>query len=61
MKQRDLIKELKNLGWWKLREGGNHEIWTNGTIEEQIPRHREINENLARKILKTAKTGRRKQ
>ncbi len=48
------------MGWWKLRESGNHEIWTNGTIEEQVPRHREINENLARKILKTAKTGRRK-
>jgi mRNA interferase HicA len=60
MKQRDLLKKMKELGWWKLREGSNHEIWTNGYIEEQVPRHREINENLAKKILKTAKSGKRK-
>jgi len=30
MKKRDLEKELICLGWWFKREGGNHEIWTNG-------------------------------
>jgi mRNA interferase HicA len=60
MKQRDLKKKLKALGWNFLREGANHEIWTNGFIEEQIPRHREVNEILAKKIIKTAKTGKRK-
>lgn len=60
MKQRDLKKRLKDLGWWLDREGGGHEIWTNGTLQEQIPRHREINERLAKKIIKTAETGKRK-
>lgn len=52
MKYRDLIRELKNYRWYLLRQGGRHEIWSNGEIEEPIPRHREINELLARKILK---------
>lgn len=60
MKTRDLKKKLEALGWRLLREGGNHEIWTNGEIEEQIPRHRETNERLAKKIIKTAETGKRK-
>jgi mRNA interferase HicA len=60
MKARDLKKKLKLLGWSLLREGSNHEIWTNGHIEEQIPRHRDINDFLAKKIIKTAETGKRK-
>ena len=60
MKARELKKKLQALGWWLLREGARHEIWTNGNIEEQIPRHREINERLAQKILKTALTGKRR-
>lgn len=36
------------------REGGRHEIWTNGQITEAVPRHVEINELLARKIIKVA-------
>jgi predicted RNA binding protein YcfA (HicA-like mRNA interferase family) len=27
VKKRDVEKHLKNLGWWLLREGGNHEVW----------------------------------
>ncbi len=30
MKQKDLIKLLKKNGWWMLREGSNHSIYTNG-------------------------------
>ena len=60
MKARDLKKKLLSLGWWLKREGANHEIWTNGEIEESVPRHREINERLAKKIIKTAETGHRK-
>lgn len=59
MKSRDLKKKLKLLGWWKLREGSRHEVWTNGNIQEQIPRHREIDEILAKKIIRTALTGER--
>lgn len=52
MKQRDLVKILIANGWWKLRDGGNHEVYTNGTKLEPIPRHSEVNENLAKAILK---------
>ncbi len=55
MKKVDLGKELNRLGWWFKREGGNHEIWTNGEDTEAVPRHREINENLAKKILRVAR------
>jgi len=54
VKRRDLERALKDLGWYFLRHGGNHDRWTNGNETEEIPRHREINENLGRKILKTA-------
>jgi mRNA interferase HicA len=54
MKKRDLENKLKDLGWWFLRHGGNHDTWTNGRDIEQIPRHREVNEHLAKKIIKTA-------
>ena len=52
MKRRDLIKKLENAGWWFLRNGGNHDIYTNGTKTEPIARHAEIGERLADKILK---------
>ena len=48
-------KHLKNLGWWLLREGGNHEVWTNGKETVALPRHNEINERLAKAIIKGAK------
>ena len=52
MKRKDLIKMLKDNGWWLLREGSNHDIYTNGQIMETIPRHREISENLAKALEK---------
>lgn len=52
MKRRDLIKRLEMNGWWKIREGANHDIYTNGTQSEPIPRHTEINELLAKAIIK---------
>lgn len=52
VKRRDLEKELTDLGWWFLRRGGRHDVWTDGEREEAIPRHREINEQLARAILR---------
>ena len=35
-----------------LRRGGRHDVWTDGEREEGVPRHREINEQLARAILR---------
>jgi mRNA interferase HicA len=55
MKRKSLENELKRLGWWILRNGGNHDIWTDGDRQEPIPRHNEINEKLACSILKKAK------
>ena len=52
MKQKDLIKLLEKNGWWKEREGGNNIIYTNGKESETIPRHRELNELLAKTIIK---------
>jgi mRNA interferase HicA len=55
MKRRDLEKKLKELGWWFLRRGGKHDVWTNGSEHEYVPRHKEIHEQLALKILHRAK------
>lgn len=52
MKRRDLIRKLEKNGWWILREGANHDIYTNGIKSEPIPRHNEINELLAKAIIK---------
>ena len=52
MKRKDLIKKLKKNGWYKIREGANHDIYTNGNDCEPIPRHSEINELLAKAIIK---------
>jgi len=52
MKHKDLEKLLKNNGWYFLRSGGNHDIYTNGKETEALPRHKEINEQLAKAIIK---------
>ena len=52
MKQKDLIKKLEDKGWYFLKHGGNHDIYTNGKEIEPIPRHKEINEQLAKAIIK---------
>lgn len=52
MKLRDLIRHLELHGCEKLREGGNHTIYVNRARQKStaIPRHREINDFLAKKI-----------
>ncbi|MEK7748221.1 MAG: type II toxin-antitoxin system HicA family toxin [Nitrospirota bacterium] len=52
MKRKDLEKAMTRRGWWYLRHGGNHDIWTNGFQTECIPRHNEVNEQLAKAILR---------
>lgn len=55
MKRRDLVAELERAGCVLLRHGGKHDIYHNQKTgrSEPIPRHREINELLAKKILKS--------
>ena len=52
MKLRDLIRHLDRNGCEKLREGGNHTVFVNRARQKStaVPRHREINDFLARKI-----------
>ena len=52
MKRRDLIKLLERNGWYLARNGANHDIYTDGTRCEPIPRHSEIKEQLAKGIIK---------
>lgn len=52
MKRKDLIKLFEANGWWKAREGHDHTIYTNGKANEPISRQTEINELLAKKIIK---------
>jgi mRNA interferase HicA len=59
MKKRDLEQRLRALGWYLLREGTNHEIWTNGQDQTIVPRHREVNELTARGILRLAERTRK--
>jgi mRNA interferase HicA len=52
MKRRSLIRHLESHGCELLREGGNHTVYVNRKAQRSsaIPRHREINGFLARKI-----------
>lgn len=54
MKRRELLRRLSQQGCRLLREGKRHSVWTNPETghDEAIPRHVEIDEHLARKILK---------
>ncbi|TEB17284.1 YcfA-like protein [Pelotomaculum sp. FP] len=55
MKRRDLIKKLEANGFREIRDDGNHTIYKAPDKRAvQVPRHREINENTARQILKDA-------
>jgi hypothetical protein len=51
-KRRELESRLRGLGWFRQR----HDVWTDGEWLEYVPRHAEINEYLARKILKKAES-----
>ncbi|MDR1292927.1 MAG: type II toxin-antitoxin system HicA family toxin [Clostridiales Family XIII bacterium] len=52
MKRRELIKRLEKAGFRFAREGSKHTVYQKGSDEEQIPRHREIDEITAKEILK---------
>ncbi len=54
MKRRELIKRLKEMGCTLVRHGGNHDWYTNQKTKESqpVPRHTEINENLAKSIIR---------
>jgi predicted RNA binding protein YcfA (HicA-like mRNA interferase family) len=57
MNRRDLVKEIKNMGCVFIRHGGKHDWYQNPKtkVSQPVPRHRKINENLARHIIKMLK------
>lgn len=52
MKRLDLVRHLERHGCELLREGGNHSVFVNRAAHKAsvVPRHREVNDFLARKI-----------
>ncbi|MBI3358124.1 MAG: type II toxin-antitoxin system HicA family toxin [Nitrospirae bacterium] len=57
MKRKDFIRQLEGMGCLFIRHGGNHDWYQNPItkIAQPVPRHTEINDNLARHIIKMLK------
>jgi predicted RNA binding protein YcfA (HicA-like mRNA interferase family) len=55
VKRRDLIKRLEEMGCILVRHGAAHDWYTNPNTKQSqpVPRHTEINENLAKSIIKS--------
>ena len=47
-----MIKRLEAKGFVFARHGSRHDIYVRGSDEEQVPRHVEVNEILAKKIIR---------
>jgi len=54
VKRADLIKYLKQNGFYLLREGGRHSIYTNGEKTIPIKRHRTLDRITANELCKQA-------
>jgi len=52
LKRHQLLKHLKEYDAYLLREGKRHSIFQRGRLKTEIPRHKEIVDELARKICK---------
>jgi predicted RNA binding protein YcfA (HicA-like mRNA interferase family) len=54
MRRKDLIKRLSNAGCVLVRHGARHDLYKNPVTgkKQPVPRHNEIDEYLARHILK---------
>ena len=52
MNRADLIKLLEKNNFILVREGGSHTVYERNGKIEMVPRHREINELLAKAIIK---------
>ncbi len=54
MERVDLIRTVEQVGCVLIQQGGKHDWYQNPamSITQPIPRHREINENLARAIIR---------
>jgi len=54
VKRKDLIKKITSQGGILLRHGQKHDLYINPKTSKKqpVPRHNEIDENLAKHILK---------
>lgn len=54
MKRRDLIQQLESMGCVLIRHGARHDWYQNprSKVAQPVPRHGEINEYLARHIIR---------
>lgn len=52
MKRREFLKRLEAAGFTFKRHGGGHDIYVREKERESVPRHGDIDEDLAKAILK---------
>ncbi len=54
MKRKDLVRQLEDMGCIFIRHGGRHDWYQNPRtkVTQPVPRHNEINDNLAKHIIK---------
>lgn len=52
MKTKDFIKLLERNGWSFKRHGANHDIYVKGNERESVVRHKEMDEELVKAIIK---------
>ncbi|MEX1225064.1 MAG: type II toxin-antitoxin system HicA family toxin [Pirellulales bacterium] len=54
MKRVDLVKAIEGFGCVLIRHGAKHDWYRHPTtgVSQPVPRHREIKENLARRIIR---------
>ncbi|MCX7918505.1 MAG: type II toxin-antitoxin system HicA family toxin [bacterium] len=57
MKRIDLIRQIEAMGCIFIRHGGKHDWYQNPRTRaaQPIPRHKDINDNLAKHIIKMLK------
>lgn len=54
VKRRDLVRYLEENGFYLLREGGRHAIYTNGTKVIPVKRHKQFDRITANELCKQA-------
>jgi predicted RNA binding protein YcfA (HicA-like mRNA interferase family) len=54
VKRRHLLRKLSGAGFVLVRTKGPHDVLRRGDLAIAVPRHREIKEYLARKVLREA-------
>jgi predicted RNA binding protein YcfA (HicA-like mRNA interferase family) len=54
VKRRDLIRYLEKNGFYQLREGGNHSIYTNDKKVIPVKRHKQLDRITANELCKQA-------